>query len=87
MHSLILEREENTIFLIYAVGGTLYVLELQSSRNRFSARSCLAHDVCYLSRAPINSPTVQLVVWNIRGLRRESVHCIIFIIKKIENYA
>lgn len=69
---VVLKEKENTVFLIYTVDGTLRI-GMQASRNRFSARSCLAHDVCDVSRAPRNSPTVQLV-WNIRKVRRKSVH-------------
>lgn len=37
-------------------------------KRRINARSCL---VCDGSRAPRSSPTVELVVWNIRGSRRK----------------
>ena len=38
-----------------------YILKLRVLKSRFSARSCLVHDVCDVLRASRNSPIVKLV--------------------------
>lgn len=75
-----LEGKGNTVFLMYAIGIAYCVLESRASSDRFSARSCLAHDVCYVSGAPRNSPTVQLVVWNTKKVEKVNIHSELFFI-------